>query len=59
MNRRSSIGALHPVFFLITVYLISVVMALFVCNVVYKGIHQSSTFAAKGVSKLEGLTALK
>jgi hypothetical protein len=59
MKRSSSIGALHPILFLITVYAISVVLAFFVCNVIYNSLHQSSSLAEKGVSKIDNLAVLK
>lgn len=59
MNRRSSVGAMHPVLFMLTIYAISVVLAFFVCNVVYKSMHQSSPLTDKNLSNMETLTALK
>jgi len=57
MNRKSTFGALHPVLFMLMIYVISVVLAFFVCNVIYKSIH-SPSMAEKSVS-VEGFTALK
>ena len=57
MNRKSTFGALHPVLFMLMIYAISVVLAFFVCNVIYKSIH-SSPLAGKTMS-VEGFTALK
>lgn len=57
MNRKSTFGALHPVLFMLMIYAISVVLAFFVCNVIYKSIHASS-FVEKSMP-VEGFTALK
>lgn len=59
MNRRSSVGAMHPVLFMLMIYAISVVLAFFVCNVIYKSMSQPSPLAGKNLSNVEALTALK
>ncbi len=58
-NFYSSIGALHPVFFLLMVYIISVVLAFFVCTTIYNTMHDSTALADKDDAKIETLTALK
>lgn len=58
MNRKSTFGAMHPVLFMIMVYAISVVLAFFVCNVIYNSLH-SSSLGDKNVSASAGFTALK
>jgi hypothetical protein len=58
-NATSSVGALHPVFFMLMVYVISVMLAFFVCNTIYNSLHNSSSLAGKNGSKVETLTALK
>lgn len=58
-NSTSSMGAMHPVFFLITVYAVSVFLAFFVCNVVYNSLHKADSMAGKNVSAAEHYTALK
>lgn len=58
-NSTSLMGALHPVFFLMMVYAISVFMAFFVCNVVYSSLHSTGSLADKEMGKMEHLTVLK
>ena len=61
MNRKfyASFGALHPFFFMVMVYIISVVLAFFVCTTIYNSIHGPETLADEDVPKVESLTALK
>lgn len=61
MNRKffASFGALHPFFFMAMVYIISVVLAFFVCTTIYNSIHGSETLAGGEAPKVESLTALK
>ena len=61
MNRKfsSSIGALHPILFLLMIYVISVVLALFVCTTIYNSLHDNPSLAEKEGVKTEALTALK
>lgn len=58
-NSTSSMGAMHPVFFLITVYAVSVFLAFFVCNIVYNSLHKADSMAGKNISLAEHYTALK
>lgn len=58
MNRRSSMGALHPVLFMLMVYAISVVLAFFVCRVIYNSLH-SASLVEKNVSAAGAFTAMK
>jgi hypothetical protein len=57
-NLSSSLGALHPILFMLMVYVISVVLAFFVCTTIYNSINDSS-LAAKQPAPAEALTALK
>lgn len=58
-NSTSLMGALHPVLFLMMVYAISVVLAFFVCNVVYNSLHKADSFAEHTIAKTAPLTVLK
>ncbi|WP_162944631.1 hypothetical protein [Flavisolibacter nicotianae] len=58
-NSTSLMGALHPVFFMLMVYAISVFMAFFVCNVVYNSLHKADSLAVKDDSNIAHLTVLK
>jgi hypothetical protein len=51
-------GAMHPVLFMLMVYAISVVLAFFVCNVIYNSIH-STALGTKNVNAATGFTAMK
>jgi hypothetical protein len=61
MNRKfyASFGALHPFFFMVMVYIISVVLAFFVCTTIYNSIHGDETLADGNEPKIESMTALK
>lgn len=61
MTRSSSsaVGALHPVLFLLTVYVISFVLAFFVCRMIYFGLHQNNASAQIDLTKTEAVTMLK
>ena len=58
-NSTSSMGAMHPVFFLVTVYAISVFLAFFVCNIVYNSLHKVDSLSNKNVSQIDHYTVLK
>jgi di/tricarboxylate transporter len=58
-NLSSSLGALHPIFFMLMVYVISVVLAFFVCTTIYNSLNDSSSVAVKEAVSTETLTALK
>ena len=55
-NSTSTVGALHPVLFMILVYIISVVLAFFVCRMIYFSIN-GETSSTPGV-KLENVDPL-
>lgn len=60
MNRKlSSFGALHPFFFMAMIYVISVVLAFFVCTTIYNSLHDAPALADKEGVKMESLAALK
>ena len=42
-NSTSTVGALHPVFFMLLVYIISVILAFFVCRMIYFSINSEPT----------------
>lgn len=46
-NSTSSMGALHPIFFFLVVYGISLFLAIFVCRTVYYSINDESTGSTK------------
>ena len=48
-NSTSSIGALHPVFFFLLVYGISLFLALFVCRTVYYSMNDDVSRSSKTV----------
>lgn len=58
-NSTSSVGALHPVLFMLLVYIVSVVLAFFVCRTIYFAIHGSDTAAAGKVDSNALITAAK
>lgn len=58
-NSTSSLGALHPVLFMILVYIISVVLAFFVCRMIYFSINGESSDNNITVDKADPLTAVR
>lgn len=42
-NSTSALGALHPIFFFLVVYGISLFLALFVCRTIYYGMNEKSS----------------
>lgn len=46
-NSTSSMGALHPIFFFLVVYGISLFLAIFVCRTVYYSINDEATVSSK------------
>ena len=58
-NSTSLMGALHPVLFMMMVYVISIVLAFFVCNTIYNSLHSNDALAGKSMNRVETLTALK
>jgi hypothetical protein len=58
-NSTSPVGALHPVLFMLLVYVISIVLAFFVCRVIYFSMHANEGATGVKAEKLEGLTAAK
>lgn len=58
-NSTSLMGALHPVFFMLMVYAISIVLAFFVCNVIYNSLHKADSLAERNFSKAAPLMVLK
>ncbi|HEX8316257.1 MAG TPA: hypothetical protein VF609_14745 [Flavisolibacter sp.] len=58
-NSTSSIGALHPVLFMLLVYIISVVLAFFVCRMIYFSLNNEDSSAKVEMDKLEPLTATR
>lgn len=58
-NSTSSVGALHPVLFMLLVYVVSVVLAFFVCRIVYFSLHPEEATTDVSTEKLETLTAAK
>lgn len=61
MKRSSttSVGALHPVLFMLLVYVISLVLAFFVCRIVYFSLHADEASNNAKVDRTEALTAAK
>lgn len=55
-NSTSSVGALHPVFFMLLVYIISVVLAIFVCRMIYNSIHGNPSAMDTELEKMEEIT---
>ena len=58
-NSTSSIGALHPVLFMLLVYIISVVLAFFVCRMIYFSIHADETTSEINIEKTSTLSAAR
>ena len=50
-NSTSSMGALHPVFFFLLIYGISLFLAIFVCRTVYYSINDDVTQSSQTVEK--------
>jgi len=58
-NPTSSFGALHPVLFMLLVYIISVVLAFFVCRMIYFSLHSETSSTEMDLNKIEPLTATR
>lgn len=58
-NSSSSLGAFHPILFILMIYVISVVLAFFVCTTIYNSIHEGTSLAEKKAVDMEALAALK
>ena len=58
-NSTSSIGALHPVLFMLLVYIISVVLAFFVCRMIYFSLNSEENTSGVDLDKKEPITALR
>ena len=58
-NSTSSVGALHPVLFMILVYIVSVVLAFVVCRMIYFSIHGDETTSNVKVERAEAVAALR
>ena len=58
-NSTSSIGALHPVLFMLLVYIISVVLAFFVCRMIYFSLNSEENTSSVDLDKKEPITALR
>jgi hypothetical protein len=56
-NSTPSVGALHPVLFMLLVYIISVVLAFFVCRMIYFSIHGEATTSEVSIEKMETMSA--
>ena len=58
-NLSSSLGALHPVLFLIAIYTISVVLAFFVCTTIYNSLHHTASLTESEALPTASVVALK
>lgn len=58
-NSTSAVGALHPVLFMLLVYIISVVLAFFVCRMIYASIYGDETSFQTNNSGQENVAVLK
>ncbi|HUC80028.1 MAG TPA: hypothetical protein VMR70_03895 [Flavisolibacter sp.] len=58
-NSTSSIGALHPVLFMLLIYIISVVLAFFVCRMIYFSINTQESAAKMELDRTAPLTATR
>ena len=58
-NSTSSVGALHPVLFMLLVYIISVVLAFFVCRIIYFSINGNESGSDVNITKATPVTALR
>ncbi|MDQ6609805.1 MAG: hypothetical protein M3Y85_08295 [Bacteroidota bacterium] len=58
-NSTSSVGALHPVLFMLLVYIISVVLAFFVCRIIYNNIYENPSSMETGIEKTETITVAR
>lgn len=57
MKRNLSLGALHPILFLVAIYVISVVLAFFVCTTIYNSLHDKSSLTEKEAVQVGVITA--
>jgi hypothetical protein len=55
-NSTSAIGALHPVLFMLLVYIISVILAFIVCRMIYFSLHGEVSTTEVSVDKMEQLS---
>ncbi|HVF80729.1 MAG TPA: hypothetical protein VM884_02305 [Flavisolibacter sp.] len=55
-NSTSAVGALHPVLFMLLVYIISVVLAFFVCRIIYFSLHGDAASVNTSIEKSEPMT---
>ena len=58
-NLSASLGALHPVLFLVMIYIISVVLAFFVCTTIYNSLHESASLAGNDAMQTDATVALR
>lgn len=58
-NSTSSVGALHPVFFMVLVYIISVVLAFFVCRMIYFSLHSDTASTQLDIDASKPITAAR
>ena len=58
-NSTSAVGALHPVLFMLLVYIISVVLAFFVCRMIYFSIHPDQAVVETVVENTAPMTAAR
>ncbi len=58
-NSTSSIGALHPILFMLIVYIISIVLAFFVCRMIYFSLHSEASTSDASIDRMEPLTVAR
>ena len=58
-NSTPSVGALHPVLFMLLVYIISIVLAFFVCRMIYFSINAAEPAAVENLNQSVPVTALR
>lgn len=58
-NSTPSVGALHPVLFMLLVYIISVVLAFFVCRMIYFSINGDMAATDAEVEQSQSLTVAR
>ena len=59
MKRNLLLGALHPVLFLVAIYIVSFLLAFFVCTTIYNSLQGTASMDRKKAVQVEAITVLK
>lgn len=58
-NSTATVGALHPFLFMLMVYVISFVLAFFVCRMIYFSINPNENVTQTAVPRFTDVAALR